>query len=243
MNQRQQPSAIVTGGAKGYGRGIAQSLAKAGMKVWITGRDEAALAVAARELGVEAIRAEATSSEDWDRLFAAVLGATGGRLDVLVNNAGAGVAIKPLGEQSDAEIRDAIEVNLIGPLLGCRRAAPVMQAQGGGLIVNISSICSQQAWPGWTVYGAAKAGLNQASHGLHTELRKAGVRVCNVIPSWGATGFGQAAAIGGRDAETDAKCMQPGEMGDLVLSLYRLPVHLTVPDITVLPLVQEIEPY
>ena len=128
--------AIVTGGSKGYGAGIAEALAKAGAKVWITGRDQQALDAAAA-------------------------------------------------------------LNLAGPLYGCRRAAKVMAAQKSGIILNISSGCALHAWPGWGPYSAAKAGLNQFSHCLYTELREAGVRVTTITPYWGATDFVAAAGISG----------------------------------------------
>jgi len=236
--------AIVTGGAKGYGAGIAEALARAGAKVWITGRDQQALDVAAARLGVAAIRADVTSPADWDRVFETVMAADG-RLDVLVNNAGGGIKIAPMAEQTDDAIDQILALNLAGPLYGCRRAAPVMTAQKSGLIINISSGCALHAWPGWGPYSAAKAGLNQFGHCLYTELREAGVRVTTITPYWGATDFVAAAAIAGHpagDPDIRAKCMQPEDMGQLVLDICRTPAHLVVPDITVQPLVQEIMP-
>ena len=237
-------TAIVTGGSRGYGAGIAASLKAAGVDVWITGRDQAALDTAAAELGVRACRADVTSTEDWDRLVAEVVGAAG-RLDILVNNAGAGVKIGPMDEQTDEAIRQSVDLNLVGPLLGCRRAAGIMRKQGSGIIVNISSGCAIHAWPGFGPYSAAKAGLNQFGHCLYAELREAGVRVTTVTPYWGATNFVAAAGIKGHPAEDDEvrrKCMQPEEMGQLVVDLCRTPAHLCVPDVTVQPLVQEIVP-
>ncbi len=236
--------AIVTGGAKGYGYGIARALRQDGAAVFITGRDETVLHEASRKLDVYALRADVTVPGDWDRLIETVM--TGhGRLDLLVNNAGGGVKIAPIDEQSDEQIARSIALNLTGPLLGCRRAAPIMKRQGSGMIVNISSVCAARAWPGFGPYSAAKAGLNQLGRCLHTELRAHGVRVTTVTPSWGATGFAAAAGIAGHpagDADVRAKCMQPSEMGRLVLDLWRMPEHLVVPDLSVQPMVQEIVP-
>ncbi|NLW86286.1 MAG: SDR family oxidoreductase [Planctomycetes bacterium] len=234
--------AIVTGGSKGYGLGIAAALKQAGADVWITGREQSALDAAAKETGARPIRADVASTDDWDRVFAEVTSATAGRLDLLVNNAGAGIAIAPVHQQSDADIDTAIRVNLIGAILGCRRAAAVMSQQGSGMIVNISSVCALHAWPGWSVYSAAKAGLAKFAHGLYTELRPFGVRVTTVTPSWGATEFNQAAHLGTRDAQTTGHCMQPAEMGRLIVDLCTMPDHLVVPEIVVQPIVQEIVP-
>lgn len=237
-------TAIVTGGSKGYGRGIAALLREAGADVWITGRDEKALLDTADRLGVHFVRADATKSRDWDTTIERAMSASG-RLDILVNNAGGGVKIAPMTEQTDDLIRENIEVNLVSAMLGCRRAASIMRRQASGMIINISSGCALHAWPGWGPYSAAKAGLNQFGHCLYTELREFGVRVTTVTPYWGATDFVAAASIDGHPAGDPAmrdQCMQPTDMGRLVLDLINTPSHLVVPDITVQPLIQEIEP-
>ncbi len=235
-------TAIVTGGSKGYGYGIAAVLKRAGADVWITGRDAAALNAAAKALGVKAVQADVSSAKDWDSVFEKVTSATGGRLDILVNNAGAGVAIAPVHEQSDEAIISSISINLTGAILGCRRAGLIMSRQKSGIIINISSVCALYAWPGWSVYTAAKAGLSKFGHGLYTELRPYGVRVTTITPSWGATEFGNAASLEAKSEETAKKCMQPEEMGRLVADICTMPDHLAVPDITVQPMVQEIIP-
>ena len=153
-------TALVTGGSKGYGAGIAEALKERGTQVWITARNEEVLEATAARLGVHGVRADVTSSEDWDRVFDEVLKDSGG-LDILVNNAGAGIHIAPLDEQSDEEIAQSIAVNLIGPIFGARRAAQVMRKQGSGTIINISSVCARQAWPGFAVYSGAKSGMVQ----------------------------------------------------------------------------------
>jgi len=236
--------AIVTGGSKGYGAGIAEVLKENGADVWITGRDKSALEATAQRLGVNSVVADVANPEEWDRLFEQVLNAAG-RLDILVNNAGGGISIAPMAEQTDESIAAIISVNLTGQLFGCRRAARVMTEQGSGIIINISSGCAIHAWPGWGPYSAAKAGLNQFGHCLHTELREAGIRVTTITPYWGATDFVAAAGIEGHpvgDPEVRKKIMQPREMGMLVLNVCDTPPHLVLPDITVQPLVQQIEP-
>ena len=236
-----QSTAIVTGGSKGYGAGIAEALIGAGAEVWITGRDQAALAATANRIGAHAARADVTSTKDWDRLFEEVLAATG-RLDVLVNNAGAGIRIALLAEQSDEQIARGIAVNLTGAIYGCRRAAKVMAAQKSGTIINVSSVCARQAWPGFAVYSAAKAGMSLLSDCLQTELREAGVRVTTLIPSWGATEFAKAAGLPERSPEEAARCIQPLELGKVVVDICTLPAHLMIQDMTLWPMIQEVVP-
>ena len=233
--------AIVTGGSKGYGFGIAKALKAEGAEVWITGRDAKSLEKAATELGVHGIQADVANGADWDKLVGEIMKAKG-HIDLLVNNAGAGVAIKPVAEQTDDAIINSINTNLIGAILGCKRAAGVMTSQKSGMIINISSVCALHAWPGWSVYTAAKAGLSKFGHGLYTELRPFGIRVTTVTPSWGATEFNSSSKLSALDSGTLSKCMSPGEMGDLIVHLFTMPDHLAVPDIQVQPMVQEIIP-
>ncbi|NLF92511.1 MAG: SDR family oxidoreductase [Oligosphaeraceae bacterium] len=231
--------ALVTGGSDGYGRGIASVLKAAGATVWITGRHVDKLRQTAAALGVHWVQADASSPADWDKVMAAV-----GDFDILVNNAGFGGDIVPVSEQTDENILAVIGTNLTGVILGCKRAGAMMAARKRGIIINISSVCALYAWPGWSVYTAAKAGLAKFSHGLFTELRPHGVRVTCLTPSWGQTNFNQAAHISGASEDPDlaAKCTSPEELGAIVRDVIAQPDHLAIPDITIQPMVQDICP-
>ena len=230
---------LVTGGASGYGYGMARILSASGGDVWITGRDEGRLTRAAAALKVHGVLADASLGADWD----AVLEQMGG-IDVLINNDGFGGTLAPVSEQTDEAILATLATNLTGVILGCARAARIMCAQRSGAIINISSVCALSAWPSWSVYTAAKAGVAKFSHGLYTEVRPYGVRVTCLTPSWGQTGFNVAAGIRGaaEDPVQAAQCISPDELGELVKSLLLMPDHLVVPDITIQPLIQEITP-
>ena len=241
LSPLQGKIALVTGGAKGFVLGIAQSLAEAGALVWITGRDQAALDQASRGNALNAIRADATSPADWDRVLE-VITQNAGRLDILVNNAGGGVKIAATEDQTDEAINEAIALNLNSVIYGCRRVVPIMRKQGSGIIVNIGSVAGHHAWPTWGIYGAAKAGLNHFSKSLYLELRPHGVRVTTITPSWGATTFTDAAGLGPRDAETLAKCIKPAEIGQLVADVCALPPHLCIQETILWPMVQEVSP-
>lgn len=246
-NQQQLngKTAIITGGSRGYGAGIAEVLKREGMQVWITGRNPEKLAQTADRLGVQSVVADVSVPQDWDRLMETVLRESD-KLDILVNNAGAAVRVKPLVEQSDQEMLESVQVNLIGTMFGCRRAATIMQKQKFGTIINISSVCQQYAWPGWAVYSAAKAGVAQLSRSLYTELRSSGVRVTTIVPSWGATDFASAtddlADAPARNPEIRDQCIQADELGAVVSHICSLPRHLEVLEYTLLPAVQDITP-
>lgn len=237
--QLKNAKVLVTGGSDGYGRGIAAVLKNAGAEVWITGRNAAKLEKTAQELGVRTIQADASSGADWDRVMRET-----GDFDVLVNNAGFGGKIVPVAEQTDEDIIRTIGTNLTGVILGCRRAAAMMVRRKRGIIINISSVCAIYAWPAWSVYTAAKAGVAKFSHGLYTELRPHGVRVSCVTPSWGQTGFNHAANISGtsENPELAAKCIAPEELGNIIKSIIEQPDHLAIPDVTVQPVIQDISP-
>ena len=241
MDTIKNKTAIVTGGSKGYGFGIAEALKAKGANVWITSRHEQELQEAAEGLGVNHRSADVTNPEDWDRLVHEIIESTG-QIDILVNNAGGGVKKAPLVTQSDEEILQSIALNLTGVMLGCKRVVPFMQERKSGTIINVSSICEREAWPGWSVYSAAKIGLSQFSKCLYLEVQDFGIRVTNLVPSWGSTDFLKAADIPERDEETEALVTKPRELGDLVVNICELPGHLQIQDLTVVPIVQKIVP-
>ena len=234
-------TAIVTGGSKGYGYGIAGALKAKGAEVWITSRNEGELKKAGEELGVNYQVADVTKPGDWDSLIETI-SSKSNTIDILINNAGGGVSKEHLDSQTDDNIASSIALNLTGVIYGCKRVVPFMKKQQSGTIVNVSSVCAIEAWPGWSIYSAAKAGLSLFSKCLYLELQDFGVRVTNLVPSWGQSNFLGAVGLGERDAETEAKVTKPGELGDIIVQICELPAHLEISDITILPIVQKIMP-
>lgn len=235
-------TAVVTGGSTGYGAGIAEVLSNSGASVWITGRNEETLKETAERCGCRYVVADAASPEDWDALIDRVM-EKDRKVDLLVNNAGGGIKIAPLEEQTDEEREVSITVNLTGAIYGCRRVLPQMKERKSGTIINVSSICATEAWPGWSVYAAAKAGMVQFTNSIYVEGRKHGIRAASLVPSWGNTEFIDSAGLPAFDKETREKCIQPAELGDVVAYMWDLPAHLEIQNLTLLPLVQEINPF
>ena len=218
--------AIVTGASRGYGIGTAEALKKEGCIVWITSRNSKDLKEVADRLRVKYFAHDITDPKGWEELVKKVLDEDK-KIDILVNNAGAGFAIKPATEQTNEEIKSAIDVNLTGHIYGTKIVAKSMVKQKNGNIINISSVCAQHAWPGWSVYSAAKAGIEQFGKSIHNELRESNVHVTTLMPSWGATNFVSACTLAEwRDEDTIEKIMKPKEMGNLVVYICKLPVHL-----------------
>ncbi|HVU97674.1 MAG TPA: SDR family NAD(P)-dependent oxidoreductase [Puia sp.] len=111
-----------------------------------------------------------------------------GRIDVLVNNAGYGMA-GVLEETSDQDIRAILDVNLFAAMVMTKRVLPVFRAQGSGYILNIGSVAGFVGAPGWSVYSATKAGLAAFTEVLALDLAEFGIRVTVVEPAGFRTGF------------------------------------------------------
>lgn len=228
---------LVTGASGGYGKAIAKVFKQSGDTVIMTARNAQKLEAARAEIGGDlAFSMDVTSPADWEKA-AKLIAEKYGRLDVLVNNAGGGIAIKEVSEFTSEEIDATIKLNLNSVIYGCRTFAPMLKAQKGGTIINISSVCARQCWPTWSVYAAAKAGVLNFSKGLYLELQPFGVRVTCVIPSSASTGFQSACGIG---ETTDL--LLPEDIAETVRYVADLPARAVVEDVTVWGIDKEVNP-
>ncbi len=188
---------VITGGSSGFGLEAARILLEMEAKVVISGRGQERLDAAARELNHDnllPLQADAVRTEDWKRLLAAVVDRFG-RIDVLVNNHGAGIKIAPVESMEDKDIQAVLDVNLASVIKGCREVVRVMKPQGSGHIVNVSSACAHHAWPSWGVYTAAKAGMVTFTRCLHLEMAQWGGKATSFVPGAARTHVCQAAGI------------------------------------------------
>ena len=164
---------LITGGAKGIGRALVEAFVAEGDRVVAVDLDAAALAELS---GVTTVVADISSPEG----VAAAIAAAGDRIDVLVNNAAAFDGLAPLDEVSDELWARVLAVNLTGPFLLCRAAVSRMVAQGGGAIVNISSVAGLRGARGGAAYAAAKGGLISLTQHIAGRFAADGIR-CNVL--------------------------------------------------------------
>ena len=186
--------ALVTGGSAGIGRAIAQSLAAAGARVAITGRDKQRLKEAAEALGVHAIPADVASEADVERTYRELLEKFGD-LDILVNNAGFGV-FRNLVDFDRASFDAVFATNVTGAMLMARDAARHFIARKKpGNIVNIASTAATRGAPNGTAYYGSKFALRGMTECWRAELRKHNIRVFLVNPSEVLTNFAATAGM------------------------------------------------
>lgn len=177
---------IITGGGRGIGRATVLRLARDGHDIAFgyLSDDSAAEATAAevREIGRRCVpvKMDTTDEGDVERLFDTAIAELGG-LTGLVNNAGVTGPLTRLVDADAADIRRVVDVNVVGYLLCCRRAAKEMALRGGGAIVNVSSGAATRGSPNEYVhYAGAKAAIDSITVGLAQELGGEGIRVNSV---------------------------------------------------------------
>jgi NAD(P)-dependent dehydrogenase (short-subunit alcohol dehydrogenase family) len=185
MGRVEGKVAVVTGGASGIGRATAQALAAEGARVGIADVDEAGgerVAAGIREAGGDAFfrRADVRSLAELEAVMAEAADRHG-RLDVLVNDAAVAVP-GSAGEMAERDWGRVLDVNLSGVWRGMRAAIPRMLAQGGGSIVNLSSVQGHVGFVGWAAYAAAKGGVDALTRQAAVEYAPLGIRVNAVVP-------------------------------------------------------------
>jgi NADP-dependent 3-hydroxy acid dehydrogenase YdfG len=225
MQSLKDQVVVITGGASGYGKATARLFLEEGALVVVTDVDEKALAQTASELGgIEAYRQDVTSWPDWEKLFKVVM-EKHGRVDILVNNAGGAIVVTDTVDQEVGVIDRILALNLNSVVYGCKVFGKQMKAQRSGTIINISSSCATEAWPKFSVYAAAKAGVVSLSKGLYTELRPFDVRVTAVIPGAGSTNFSKNAAL---PEPAVPYVLKPEDMAEVVVHICQMPQHIEV---------------
>ena len=213
-------SALVTGGSSGIGLAIAHMLAVEGYSLTLAGRKLDRLEAAREGLDATIVVADVSSEDDCARLVAEHVAAHG-RLDVLVNSAGVGIA----GTIADTSTKawDLQQgVNLRGAFLVTREALPYLRT-AKGYVVNLASIAGTVPTPGLAAYGASKAGLIALTRTLNREEADTGVRATAVCPGFVDTRMAAWTGIPGEEM------IAPEDCAEIVLALLRLSPAARVP--------------
>ena len=219
--------ALVTGASSGIGEATAQRLAAAGYKVYGTSRRGAQ----AGKRSFEILPLDVTSDESVQAVVTEII-RRDGRIDVLVNNAGFGVAPAGAEESSLGQARSIFETNFFGLVRMTRAVVPHMRRQGGGRIINIGSVLGFLPMPYMALYAATKHAIEGYSESLDHELRTRGIRVSVIEPAYTKTQFDAnflepdskldeyrevRAALGNRLKEVIASAEEPGVVAEVVL--------------------------
>jgi NAD(P)-dependent dehydrogenase (short-subunit alcohol dehydrogenase family) len=176
--------ALVTGASSGIGEATAERLAKAGYKVYGTSRRGAE----AGKRSFEMLSLDVTSDESVDAAVNELIRRSG-RIDLLVNNAGVGVAPAGAEESSLDQARAIFETNFFGLVRMTRAVVPHMRGQGSGRIINIGSVLGFLPMPYGALYAATKHAVEGYSESLDHELRTMGIRVSIIEPAYTKTQF------------------------------------------------------
>ncbi|GKZ32062.1 hypothetical protein AbraIFM66950_001171 [Aspergillus brasiliensis] len=187
--------AIVTGGASGYGAGIATTFAQEGAKVCIADRNVEAAEVLARKLDAISVhRMDVTAKQDWADLRDRVLD-THGQIDCLVNNAGTTYHNKPTLEVTEEDFDRCFNVNVKSIYWATQSLIPTFKGnRDGASIINIGSVGATRPRAGLVWYNSSKGAVSNATKGLAAEYGPFGIRINSICPLLGVTGLFQAFA-------------------------------------------------
>lgn len=182
--------AVITGAGSGFGEGMAKRFAEEGAQVVVADLNGEAAARVAREIGANAVAvtADVTVRADVDAMVRAATEGFG-RLDILINNAGYSHRNKPLLDVSEDEFDSILAVNAKAIYLSTLAVVPIMEAQGGGVILTTASTAGLRPRPGLTWYNASKGWAITASKSMAVELAPKNIRVNALCPVAGETGM------------------------------------------------------
>jgi NAD(P)-dependent dehydrogenase (short-subunit alcohol dehydrogenase family) len=217
-------AALITGGSSGIGLAIARMLREEGFGLTLASRRPERVEAAAAELGAAAVAADVSSAEACERLVAGHRERFG-RLDVLVNSAGIGIA----GRIEDLPVKHVdlqFGVNVRGLFLVTQAAIPLLR-ESRGWIVNLASIAGTIPAPGLAVYGATKAAVISLTRSLNAELEGDGVRAAAICPGFVDTPMAAWTGL------TSEQMIQPGDCAEIVRMLLRLSPRARIPQVVV----------
>lgn len=211
---------LITGAGSGFGRAAAAAFAGAGAQLILSDQNTEALQATLDVHGLDAsqhlaLRCDVSSAADVDAMVQAGI-ARFGRLDVAINNAGIGHDLARLAELDEAAFDRNIAVNLKGVFLCMRAELPQMLAQGGGAILNVSSVAGLLGAPMMSAYAAAKHGVIGLTKTAALEYAKKGIRVNALCPAFSRTPILDPLAQSGRGntLENMARAIPMGRLGE-----------------------------
>lgn len=236
--QLQDKVALVTGASRGLGAAITEALIAEGAHVFGFGRNQALLEVLNRRLGkrFHPMVVDVQQADAVEAAIQSVVAQSGGRIDVLINNAGLGKfgGIETMPE-SDWDVQ--VNTNLKGVFLCTRAVVPVMKQQNaalgfGGHIINVASVAGLAGRPDISIYNATKFGLRGFSESLMLELRNDGIKVTCIYPGSIETDFFRSTGF----PSSSQQKMQPEDLAETVIHVLQTPDHYLISEVVMRPL-------
>ena len=220
MQNIENKIALITGGSKGIGYGIAECMLKEGMRVAITSRSLEAATKAAQELKkivkgqVLPIAADVRNGKS-QQMAIDLISKTWGDVDVLIANAGLGL-FGSIENMSESDWNETIDTNLTGVFHSVKSCLPSLK-KTKGFIITIASLAGTNFFAGGSAYNASKFGLVGFTQAIMLDLRNYGIRVSTIMPGSVATEFNNH-----QPSEQDAWKIQPEDIGQMVVDLLKL---------------------
>ncbi len=218
MDTMEGKVAYITGGSKGIGLGIAQSLTKMGMKVAISGRKYEDVIQAAKTLGagerVMALKSDVSEPGDEERAVAEIF-KKWGQVDVVIANAGVGI-FKPVDQLEIQDWQQMINTNLSGVFYTLKASVAALKASKG-YYITMASLAGTNFFASGAGYNASKFGVVGFTQAAMLDLRSYDIKVTTIMPGSVATHFN-----GNEPSEKDAWKIQPGDIGELVVDLLKM---------------------
>jgi 3-oxoacyl-[acyl-carrier protein] reductase len=216
----ERKTALVTGGTRGIGYSIAETLLKHGAQVFVCGTKQAGVDQAVSRLknsNGNRIAGQTCDVRNYEQVKKIVSEAQSrfGGLDILINNAGIGV-FERVEKMEPGDWRATLETNLSGVFYCCHCAIPLMKKRGGGYIINIGSLAGKNPFARGAAYNASKAGLIEFSEALMQEVRYDHIRVSYIMPGSVETEFG---AVPGQSRSTQSWKLLPQDISAVVMNL------------------------
>ncbi|HZZ91941.1 MAG TPA: SDR family oxidoreductase [Usitatibacter sp.] len=228
-------SILVTGGGRGLGAAICETLARAGAQVFVGERSPDLAEQSARRLRDEGLSADAVVMDvgregDVNAAIRRLVDRFG-RIDAVINNAAIDVTAA-IDEITVEQYENVVRTNLIGPFLVMKAVVPYMKERKQGHIVNVASTASKRTWPNASAYHSTKWGLLGLSHAMHAELRPHGIKVSAVLPGGMRTPF-----LLDRFPDIDPNVLQdPANVALAVKWVLMMPAESVIPEMMVIPM-------